>query len=144
MHDFPHQYRVAARAERDSDVEVTAEGLPPIATAPPRQFDGPGDRWSPEDLLVGAIADCLVLTFRAIARHSSLDWVHLECTVDGTLEKDRDGARFTTFKVRADLKIPADTDREKAERLLEKAESHCLVTASLSGDVTLEVNISTA
>ncbi|SDK27924.1 OsmC family protein [Microbulbifer yueqingensis] len=143
MQEFPHHYRVAARADQEGDVEVTAEGLDTIATAPPRQFDGPGDRWSPEDLLVAAVADCLVLTFRAIAQHGDLDWQHLECTVDGTLEKADGVPRFTAFEVRADLVIPEGEDREKAQRLLEKAESHCLVTASLSGEVTLEVNVST-
>ncbi|AOS97616.1 OsmC-like protein [Microbulbifer aggregans] len=144
MQDFPHHYRVAAKAGKEGDVEVVAEGLEPIATAPPKQFDGPGDRWSPEDLLIGAVADCLVLTFRAIARHSKLDWVHLDCTVDGTLEKKEGGARFTAFRIHADLRIPAGEDEDKARRLLEKSESHCLVTASLSGEVTLEANITTA
>lgn len=141
MQNFPHTYRVSARADRDGDVEVVAEGLEPIVTAPPRQFDGPGDRWSPEDLLVAAIADCLILTFRAIAKHSKFDWRRLDCAVDGTLDKDEDGARFTAFQLHADLVIPDGEDSDKAKRLLEKAESHCLVTASLSGEVSLKVNV---
>ncbi|KUJ79229.1 osmotically inducible protein OsmC [Microbulbifer flavimaris] len=143
MQEFPHHYRVAATADQEGDVQVMADGLQPIATAPPRQFDGPGDRWSPEDLLVGAIADCLVLTFRAIARHSKLDWHKLDCTVDGELDKSEGGIRFTAFHVHADLVIPEDEDAEKARRLIEKAESHCLVTASLSGKVSLEIEVST-
>ncbi|WP_237068314.1 OsmC family protein [Microbulbifer guangxiensis] len=142
MQEFPHHYRVAASADSDGDVEVTAEGLEPIISAPPKQFDGPGDRWSPEDLLVGAIADCLVLTFRAIARHSKLEWRRLVCDVDGILDKGSDGVKFTAFNVHAELVIPEGEDPDKARRLVEKAESHCLVTASLSGEVSLEVVIS--
>ena len=40
----------------------------------PVEFDGPGDRWSPETLLIAAIADCFILTFRAIACATRMDW----------------------------------------------------------------------
>ena len=67
MQPFPHHYAVVAKAETQSDVALEGERLPPIASAPPTEFGGPGDRWSPETLLVAAVADCFILTFRAIA-----------------------------------------------------------------------------
>jgi hypothetical protein len=33
----------------------------------PREFDGRGNQWSPESLLAAALADCFVLSFRAVA-----------------------------------------------------------------------------
>ena len=68
MHPFPHHYSVAAKADTQGDVALEGERLPPIASAPPTEFGGPGDRWSPETLFVAAVADCFVLTFRGIAR----------------------------------------------------------------------------
>ena len=70
MRELQHHYSVQASAGVDTDVVLTAAGIPDLATASPAEFGGPGDRWSPETLLVGAVANCFVLTFRAVARAS--------------------------------------------------------------------------
>ncbi|MDP9065002.1 MAG: OsmC family peroxiredoxin, partial [Pseudomonadota bacterium] len=61
MHPFPHRYTVTASARPGGDVPLSAEGMRIIETAPPKEFDGPGNQWSPEGLLTAAVADCLVL-----------------------------------------------------------------------------------
>ena len=67
MQQFPHHYSVVAKADTQGDVALEGERLLPIPSAPPTEFGGPGDRWSPETLLVATVADCFVLTFRGIA-----------------------------------------------------------------------------
>lgn len=142
MQDLPHHYRVAANAGPEGDVSLSSEKLETLASAAPAEFGGPGDRWSPETLLVAAIADCFILSFRAIARASKLSWLSLNCDVEGTLER-RDGkTQFTEFKVNAALDVPPDTDAQKAQRLLEKAEASCLITNSLSGTTHLNAVVS--
>jgi len=131
MHPYPHQYSVEARAGVTGDVEVSGENLPALATAPPAEFDGPGDRWSPETLLCAAVADCFVLSFRSVARASRLDWTALECGVTGTLDRVETTSRFTEIVVTATLHVPTGTDPERATRLLAKAEHVCLVSNSL-------------
>ena len=74
MKPYPHHYLVEASAAASGSVDLRARGLPVIASAPPIEFGGPGDAWSPESLLVAATADCFVLTFRAVARASKLEW----------------------------------------------------------------------
>ena len=71
MHDFPHHYAVSATAETASNVSLSSEDVAAIESAPPVEFGGPGGHWSPESLLVAAVADCFVLSFPAIARASS-------------------------------------------------------------------------
>lgn len=132
MQDFPHHYRVAATAEPAGDVNLSGEGLETIPSAPPPEFGGPGDRWSPESLLVAAVADCFVLSFRAISRASKLEWLSLHCEVEGTLEREDRVTRFTGFQVTASLRVPPGTNEARAQRLLEKAEEICLITNSLS------------
>ena len=80
MQGLPHEYLVTASADAEGTVTLGCDGLDDIQSSPPAQFGGPGTQWSPEDLLVAAIADCLVLTFRAIARASRLEWNSIECT----------------------------------------------------------------
>lgn len=68
MEEYPHHYRVAASTGSEGDVNLTSSELDPILSAPPAEFDGPGDLWSPETLLVAAVADCFILSFK-------LSWV---------------------------------------------------------------------
>lgn len=138
MQNLPHHYKVAATAAADSDVELSSDGIGNILSAPPREFGGPGDKWSPETLLVAAVADCFVLSFRAIARASKLSWVSLNCEVEGTLERIEGVTKFTLFVVRATLEVSEETSEERARRILEKAEETCLITNSLSGAARLD------
>lgn len=132
MHPYPHLYSVQVQAEPAGDVALSATALPTLATAPPAEFDGPGDRWSPETLLTGAIADCFVLSFRAVARASKFEWQSLEANVEGKLDRvDGKTTRFTEFHVHATLRVPAGTDLARATMLLEKAEKVCLISNSL-------------
>ena len=96
------------------------------------------DLWSPETFLVGAIGDCLILTFRSIARASNLAWLSLDCDVAGTLERVDRVTKFTAFEVRATLRVPDGVDVDRARQLLEKAEHSCLITSSLSGTVRFD------
>ncbi len=141
MDEYPHRYAAHARADAEGEVSIGSEGLGTLATAPPPQFGGPGDRWSPETLLVGAVADCFILTFRAVARASKLSWLSLECEAEGTLDRVDKITQFTEFVVRASLRVPADADPKRAERLLERSEHSCLITASLKAPSRLEARV---
>jgi len=141
MQDLPHHYHVNASAEAEGNITLKAEDLPQVVTAAPAEFGGPGDQWSPETLLVGAVADCFILTFRAIARASKLEWTNLDCSAEGLLDRVERVTRFTAFTVRATLTVPAGSDSDKARRLLEKAEGSCLVTRSMLAETHLEAEV---
>ena len=113
MQDLPHIYRVAASAEGAANVILSADGLPDLETAGPPEFGGPGDVWSPETMLVGAIANCFVLSFRAIARAAKLEWLTLECEAEGDLDKVEKLTQFTAFRVSAKLTVPPGSKRLK-------------------------------
>ena len=143
MKPYPHHYKVASTANPDGEVVLSSAGLQPMRSAPPVEFDGPGDLWSPESLLIAALADCFVLTFRAIARASKLPWVSLHCEIEGTLEREGSVSRFTVFEIDARLGVPAGTDVELAQRALHKSEQGCLISNSLSGrrELTASVDV---
>jgi organic hydroperoxide reductase OsmC/OhrA len=144
MQDFPHSYTASATGEVAGDVELTAFRLPPIGSASPAEFDGPGDQWSPETLLVAAIGDCFILTFRGVARASRLPWTALRCHVTGTLERIDRVTQFTAFEVAAHLDVPFGTNVEAARRALERAEHNCLISNSLKGAVRLSPEVHVA
>jgi peroxiredoxin-like protein len=144
MHDFPHYYRVDIDTRADSAaVEITAEGLPTLATAPPLEFDGPGTHWSPETLLVAAVADCFTLGFKAIASASRLEWSRLSVNVTGKLDRIERKMRFTELVIVADVTVP-EAQASRAPRILEKAEENCLITNSLSANIRFTGNVTRA
>jgi organic hydroperoxide reductase OsmC/OhrA len=143
MKPYPHRYEVDASAQASGNVELSAAGLPPISSAPPIEFDGPGDQWSPESLLVAAVGDCFVLTFRAIANASRFEWVHLDCRAEGTLDRVDGVTRFVGMRLHARLTLPSGGKQEMGRRLLEKAEKTCLVTNSLSTRTELQPEVVT-
>jgi organic hydroperoxide reductase OsmC/OhrA len=141
MHPFPHHYAVNAVVRPGGDVPLSAEGVRVIESAPPKEFDGPGNQWSPEGLLTAAVADCFVLSFRAIAAASKYPWISLESRTEGTLDRVDGKMRFTRFDTHAKLQVPAGADIERAKKLLEKAELTCLVANSLSSERHLTVQV---
>ena len=141
MQTLPHHYSVSARAAPADDVTLQAAGIPALRSASPAQFDGPGDRWSPETLLVAAVVDCFILTFKAVARVSGLAWLDLQCEATGTLDRVERATRFTAFELMASLRVPPDTDQGLARRALEKAERGCLIANSLKAPVHLRVEL---
>jgi organic hydroperoxide reductase OsmC/OhrA len=144
MHPFPHRYSIDAAATAASDVSLDGERLTSIPSAPPVEFGGPGDRWSPETLLGAAVADCFVLTFRSIAAISKLSWMAIQCQVTGTVDRVERVAQFTEFAIRISLRIPAATNEDQARRLLEKAKEACLVSNSLKAESRLETRFEIA
>ncbi len=143
MQELPHRYVVTAVGSAGGDVGLHSPGVPALVTSAPAEFGGPGDRWSPETLLVGAVADCFILTFRAVARAMKLPWDSLSCEVEGTLDRVDRATQFTAFAVRATLTVAPGTDLDQAQRALERAERGCLVTNSLKAAVHLESTVLT-
>lgn len=141
--NFPHNYQADASAQVEGNVHLSCSDCTDLESAPPKEFGGPGNLWSPEDLLVGAVADCFVLSFRAIAAASKFEWTSLKCNVDGTLDKVERAVQFTEIKVNAELVIPEGADADRAQKLLEKAEQTCFITNSLKADPHLEAKITT-
>lgn len=137
MQSFPHRYTVTAVGSHGEDIELRGHRLPALRTATPVEFDGPGDRWSPETLLVAAVGDCLALTFRGVARKSGLTWTSFECDVTGMLDRVDQTTRFVAFEIRARVRVPEGTDPGLAGRVLDKAERNCLIANSLTGPVHL-------
>ena len=141
MQQLPHHYRVGASSRQQGSVTLTSPGLDDLETAPPAEFGGPGDLWSPETLLVGAVANCFILSFRAIARASKLEWQDLSCQVEGVLDRVDGKTLFTELKLAVRLQVPASTDEVRAQRILEKAEETCLITNSMTARIDLATDI---
>ena len=141
MHPFPHRYTVSSTATPTGDIVLDSAGIPSLPTITPPEFDGPGGQWSPETLLVAAVADCFLLTFRGIARASKMPWTTVSVVCEGTLERPERVSQFTRFDLRARLTLPPEVAEDRARRILTKAEETCLITRSLKGETHLTIEV---
>jgi peroxiredoxin-like protein len=141
MKPLPHRYDARLTGGPAGYATLSVAGVPDLRAAPPLDFDGPGDAWSPEHLLLAAVETCFLFTLRAVAQASRIEFTSLELSAEGTVDRHDGGMRFTEILLRPRLGLPADADKSRALRAMEKAEKACLVTASLSVPVRLEPEI---
>lgn len=141
MQPYPHHYEASALAGPSGDAVLSSQGLPDLPSAPPAEFDGPGDKWSPETLLLAAVADCYVLTFRAVARGAKLSYRDIRCTAKGKLDRQDRVTKFVEIQLDVTLTLPPEVEEEAALRACEKAERSCLISASLGIAPSLKVTI---
>jgi organic hydroperoxide reductase OsmC/OhrA len=141
MKPLPHHYDVHLGGAASGYAELSTAGVPLLRTAPPADYDGPGDAWSPEHLLLASVEACFLFTLRAIARVSELQFTRLELEAVGTVGRIDGVTRFTEIVLRPKLTVPAGANRERLVQIMEKAEKTCLVSASLSTPLRLEPEI---
>lgn len=141
MKALPHTYDVHLAGGPSGYAQLSTAGVPALRAAPPAEYDGPGDAWSPEHLLLAAVQTCFLFTLRAIARLSKVEFTALELDVSGTVDRQDGVTRFTGIVLRPRITVPAGADRQRVRLVMEKSEKACLVSASLSTPVRLEPDI---
>lgn len=139
----PHFYNVNLNWIENRKGEISS---PELATAievatPPQFAKGIPDIWSPEHLLTASVNSCFMTTFLAIAENSKLEFEGFSCSAKGKLEQVEGKFLITEIELEPVLKIKRDTDREKAERVLQKSEAACLISNSIKSKVILNTNI---
>lgn len=99
-------------------------------TAPP-EFGGLEGRWTPEELLLAALASCFTTTFKVVAAAARFDYTDLEVATEGVVGKTDSGYRFTDVVLRPTVTISGEDRRGQALELLEKTRNLCLVSRAL-------------
>ena len=141
MQPLPHFYKVSSNATTESPVKLQSDGVVELLSTAPREFGGSGEEWSPEGLLVASVADCFIMTFKALARASKLEWETIGCDAVGKLDRIEKVTQFVEYDLMVSLQLPSGANRQLAERLLEKAKAVCLITNSLKGECTLQAEV---
>jgi peroxiredoxin-like protein len=137
-----HKYRVAAWWTSGQTGIAKSDSAPNAIhfTAPP-QFGGVEGRWTPEDLLLTALASCFTTTFHAIAGYSKFKYTDLAVEAEGTVSKTDTGYGFNEIVIRPNLTIASEEDRQRAISLLHKAKELCLVSRALAAPQRFEIQV---
>jgi peroxiredoxin-like protein len=128
-----HTYRVVAWWASEKTGLVKSDSAPnAIHFATPPQFGGVEGRWSPEDLLLSAVASCFTSTFHALSEYSKFHFTDLQVEVQGSVNKSDSGYMFSEIVIRPTVKTRTDEDRTVAQRLMEKSKRLCLISRALA------------
>jgi peroxiredoxin-like protein len=137
-----YEYTTQARWTSGRGGIMKAESIEqPIKFSSPPEFLGERGLWTPEHFLVAAVAGCFVSTFAAMAEMSKLEVLSFEVFATGSLEKIEGGLRFNRVIIRPEVVVYREADRDRALRLLEKAEHTCLIARSLRSEIVLEPEV---
>jgi len=113
-------------------------GRPDIVCSSPPEFKGVDGLWTPEHMLLASIESCVASAFYAYMTHARLEILSYRSEAEGVMSWEGKKLKFTEARVKAFIKV-RKTDRESAEKLLEKAHARCPLTNSVSFPVSLEV-----
>jgi len=113
-----------------------------IEVATPPEFpQGMEGIWSPEHLLVAAVSGCLMTTFLATAENSTLDFISFSCQAKGKLERVEGKLMMSEIFLHPKVVIRDELHRNKAMRILKKAEDACLIVRSIKSKITMEISV---
>lgn len=135
-----HLYNVELTWKEGRIGEMSSPELPTkIEVATPPEFDkGVAGIWSPEHLFTASVLSCFMTTFLAIAEYSKLEFNSFDCSAEGVLEKEDGKFKMTEITLKPVLVIDDETKRERALRILDKAEAACLISNSIKTVVHLD------
>ena len=107
----------------------------------PKEFGGLEGRWTPEELLLAALAGCFTTTLRSISGNDQFDFTDLQVEASGKICKSQFGYGFSEIVIRPTLKIACSEEQERALDLLNKAERLCLVSRAIDVPLRFEPQI---
>ena len=116
---------------------LSASGKPNIVVGSPPEFKGEPDIWAPEELLVGSVNTCMMLTFLTLAQAKDLIPVSYESEAEGLLENIDGKYRITEVAVRPRVSLKSKAELERAREIMGSIEAQCFISNSIKSKVTL-------
>lgn len=121
--------------------EIRAEGKPPVLASADPAFHGDAARWNPEDMLVGALANCHMLWYLHLCTVKGVTVVAYDDTAEGVMVEEPRNGRFTEVTLHPRVTISADSDPALAEKLHERAHAECFIANSMNFPVKCAAEI---
>jgi peroxiredoxin-like protein len=105
----------------------------------PPEMNGPGIGTNPDEMLLGAAATCYIITLAAMLERSKIDKVSLSMTSEGIVDISKGIITYKKIIHRPHLILQTEKDLEFAHKLAKKAESSCMISRALKGNVEIEL-----
>ena len=119
---MPRRKRSEYAVALDEDGRFAADGGAPATF---------GDEWTPEHLVLAALADCSLTSLSHHARRSSLEVSASAAATGAVFERDDGSWGFVEIECRIDATLEPEPSADDVRALLARAERGCFVGASL-------------
>jgi organic hydroperoxide reductase OsmC/OhrA len=120
---------------------VRSEGKHDISGSSDRVFHGDTDRWNPEEMLIGALSQCHLLSYLHVASANGVVVTDYTDAATGTMEQTADGSgHFTSVTLRPVVTISSG-DPDLALSLHHEASLKCFIANSMNFPVGHEPRI---
>ncbi|ALX49835.1 OsmC family protein [Lentibacillus amyloliquefaciens] len=108
----------------------------------PTEMDGPGIGTNPDEMLLGAAATCYLITLAAMIERRELPLKEMSLNSEGVV--DVTNGVFTYEKIIHKPYVAlrdnaGEKDYKMLHKLVEKAESGCMISRAIKGNVALEL-----
>ena len=135
------QYETTVVWRSEKEGRLHAGGNPEITVATPPDLGGPRNEWSPEQLPMGAIGSCLMMSALYYLQKSGIERRSYMSNVAGTLDKTPSGLGFTSMAVEISVTLVDPVDIENAQEALSLAESGWPVSRTLGCPVQVQADV---
>jgi len=125
---------VTATGGRDGHVKST-DGMIDWEMRKPKEMDGQGDGYNPEQLLAAAWGSCYLGALESVAVKEGIDVTNAEVTVRVSFNKDGNAFQLSA---ELDVHVPG-IHIEEAQRLAEKANHACPYSKATKGNIEATV-----
>ncbi|AKL84498.1 OsmC family protein [Bacillus atrophaeus] len=140
-----HFYLKAQWPGKRNDVGTIESGNLMTSISIPKEMDGPGQGTNPDEMLLGAAATCYIITLAAMMERSGLEKEDLHMESEGIVEVKNGIFTYKTIIHRPVILLKPDAsqaDLALAHKLAEKAESSCMISRAVQGNVELKLEAS--
>ncbi len=139
------QFRVVAWWSAERNGIAQSDSAPnTIHFTSPVALGGMHGRWTPEDLLLAAVASSYTTTFRTLAENAKFEHTDLEVEVEGVVNRTGTSHSFAELYIRANLMISDESERDRAIKLMRAAKNLCVVSRALAVQQVFEPLIAVA
>lgn len=143
MIKFPMKFTVESSAGSGIQEKWSCKAgdLPPIPTAIPLEFKGPGGGYSPEEFFALAILNCIMAIFKVYCEKAGIGFREIKGKVELTVDNMASENFIAVTHVDVYLDVIDASDPEKARKIMDSSVKDCIISNSIKSGKTFHITI---
>ena len=135
MISYPVSFHGASRANSgiQNEWKVTSSGLDTTCSVP-KEFEGSGGAFSPEDFFLLSLQNCFVATFKVYAEYSRLSFDQLNVTGELIVDKN-DNLKPVMKACKLIIELYNPSDKKKSDLLIKKTLENGFILQSVKTEI---------
>ncbi|WP_345241785.1 OsmC family protein [Pontibacillus salipaludis] len=139
-----HHFNLTAEwpGGRNSVGQIETDRLKTEISIPP-EMDGPGIGTNPDEMLLGAAATCYIITLGAMIERAELPLHEMSMTSEGIVDVTKGVISYDEIIHHPVVSLKNEATEaqfEKLKKLVEKAESSCMISRAVQGNVKISLD----